>query len=800
MRGRFFSHAFALLLSAAVLLPAQGHVASDLAHEVLGASLDPARCYHVRDVAIHEADATFYLTDGYLIFGHPVNGQPVSAVFTTETEGGNAEVVMLPPDRAERRTLAAFTGSPNLDEHFTQAVFFFTDHAARALEGEIAKSPTAERIQTQGLLMADRWNLTVTGLMTSFASRIVLDLMTKGPGGEGFFQAAIRGRTLGDFDVVHDARATEQIAVGRVNMHSGQPGWDTWMRFTDTAARCAAPPAPEEQILHYRIDASLDASLAMRCVTTLHIRAERDSQYVIPLDMAGEMRVLSAKVDGVAAEVYQRESMRGGLIQNSGNELFLVVPPQPLTPGTEHDIEIVHEGKVVRETPDHVYFVSARGTWYPGRAFQFASYDAVFHYPENLQLVSAGLVKENFVENGIRTTHRVAEGKLRLLGFNLGRYTVRSSEKNGMTLDMCASPEFDAALRPGDIQALIPPPPSPVNVIRLPRLASAPTPPEASPLDRAEAMAADLQAALAFFRARFGEPPLNRVAVSPIPGRFGQGFAGMIYLPTQMYRNAADLPVRPGSPVDEEFLWQILPIHEAAHQWWGSVVTADSYHHEWLMESLANYSALMFLESRMGPKALERGLDLYRAELVVKAPDGGTAESQGPVVEGRRLESASPRAANAVLYGKGTWIIHMLRRRLGDAAFLKMLAELRRRYEWKTVTTEDFRLLCAEFLPPGASDPKLVDFFDQWVYDTGMPTLKLTWSIAAGGKKLTGSVSQKDVPPGFSVMAPVEIRAGAGKPVIKMVRTGDEPAKFSVDVPGPGAKAVLDPGWAILKR
>jgi aminopeptidase N len=217
------------------------------------------------------------------------------------------------------------------------------------------------------------------------------------------------------------------------------------------------------------------------------------------------------------------------------------------------------------------------------------------------------------------------------------------------------------------------------------------------------------------------------------------------------------------------------------------------------MESLANYSALMFLESRMGPHAIERALNYYHDLLLLKGADGTIAEERGPVVEGRRLESAdAPIAADAVLYGKGTWIIHMLRRRLGDAAFVKMLAEARRRYEFKTMTTEEFRELCSEFLPKGSADPKLVEFFDQWVYDTGMPTLKLTYSVS--GRRLSGTITQSDAPDDFTVLVPVEIRVGNGKPIVRQVRTSNGSVKFTADVAGPGAKATLDPGMSVLRR
>jgi aminopeptidase N len=250
------------------------------------------------------------------------------------------------------------------------------------------------------------------------------------------------------------------------------------------------------------------------------------------------------------------------------------------------------------------------------------------------------------------------------------------------------------------------------------------------------------------------------------------------------------------------FYSSLMRAHEAAHQWWGNIVTANGYHHEWLTEAVSNYSALLFLENRNGTKFIDRILDEYRRELLVKGPDGETIESAGPVVQGRRLaDSNSPDAWNAIAYGKGTWIIHMLRRHLGDAAFTKMLAELRRRYEWKTIDTEQFRLLCAEFMPKDASDPKLETFFDQWVYGTGVPALKLVYSVKGkpGALKLTGTLTQSEVPDDFSVSVPIEIQTGKGK-VIREVRTSSDPVSFTVPVTLANAKAVLDPGSSVLRR
>jgi aminopeptidase N len=48
-----------------------------------------------------------------------------------------------------------------------------------------------------------------------------------------------------------------------------------------------------------------------------------------------------------------------------------------------------------------------------------------------------------------------------------------------------------------------------------------------------------------------------------------------------------------GGESQEVFFQDVLQAHETAHQWWGNRVTAASYRDYWLMEALANYSALL---------------------------------------------------------------------------------------------------------------------------------------------------------------------------------------------------------------
>ena len=47
-------------------------------------------------------------------------------------------------------------------------------------------------------------------------------------------------------------------------------------------------------------------------------------------------------------------------------------------------------------------------------------------------------------------------------------------------------------------------------------------------------MATDVSAAFRYYSGLFGPPPLKTLTVSPIPGTFGQGFPGLLYLSTTL--------------------------------------------------------------------------------------------------------------------------------------------------------------------------------------------------------------------------------------------------------------------------
>lgn len=786
-------------------LAAQTRVA-DLAQRMLNAGLDPDECYQVRDLRLAREDLRMYLTEGYLVFGKPVDGVRMSAVFTGEVEGGDAELLLLPPRRSERLSLANSAQTPNLDEHFKSGVLVFSDDTYAEIMKQLQDSGTLKKSPERGALLAQAWDPIVRNFVGSFQIRLVRDLLSGNRAAAGIFYAGLSGTALGNFDAIYDPRSPEQITVGKVLLRDEQPHFDIWTRFQARGFRTGrrTMPAPDVILSDYRIEAALDTDLRLNVTTRAAITPAADGTRVLAFDISPNMKVTQAIVDGVEAEVFQPESLRASLIRSDLNQTFLVLPARQLEPGHEYQIEFRHAGEVISNAGNNVYFVGSRGSWYPHRAGQFARYDLTFRYPIELDLVASGRVVDEKADGPMRMTHRRTDAPVRVVGFNLGRYEREAVNRSGYTIEVYANREVETALVPKaqpQVRPMVP---------QLPRnqrwtvdLQPFPIDPaKPRPAARLEQLALDIADGLEFMASRFGPPILKFLTVSPIPGRFGQGFPGLIYLSTLTYLEPRDRPQSARGDEETMFFSQILQAHETAHQWWGNVVTSSGDEDDWVMEALANYSALMYLEKRNGARAVDSVLSVCRSRLLAK--DGErTVESKGPIVWGfRLLYSGSPDAWRAITYDKGSWIVHMLRRRMGDERFLAMLAQLRKRYQFRTVDTEQFRRLAAEFLPPKSPDPQLENFFDQYIQGTGIPTLKLSYAVKgkAPNVRLSGTITQSDVDEDFTTMAPVEIQIARGRPIVQWVRTSSEPATFSVALKQAPSKVTLDPAYSVLRR
>ena len=784
-------------------LPAAGGTAADLARAIRENSFDRAECYRVRDLRLVKEDLKIYLTDGHLIFSKPVAGKRIAAVFTADVDGGDAEVILMPPSRAERSSLARFIDSPNLDEHFRAALFLFTGDDYQALKAQFDQSPANQPAPEIAPLLDEQWTPTLRNLAASYQTRLVLDLLGGPAHPPGLFAALLTGVRYQNFDVIFDPASPEQISAGQIVTRENRLYFDTWASFPDRSSRLKpVPPRIDLDLSDFRVEAQIEPDLSMTAVTRVKVTPKVDGMISATFDISPAMTVSDVTVDGKPAEVLQRDSLRLNLTRG-GNNLFLVVPSEPLRAGRQYEFVFHEAGRVIYSAGDNVFYVSARGNWYPTHGSQFANFDLKFRYPRDLELVTPGDVVSDRTEGDWRTTERRTPAPIRMAGFNLGDYEHARVERGGLVVDVCANRALEKALQPKpQLPPMIPGPTA--RTRHIDPLSEAPlNPPPPDPMERLQALATEVSAAMDFMKSTFGPPALPHLTVSPIPGTFGQGFPGLIYLSTLAYLKHVPRSAFNPTESQELFYEDVLQAHETAHQWWGNRVTAATYRDYWLMEALANYSALLYLEKSRGERSTDLMLDSYRTGLLEKSQAGQTVESTGPIVLGPRLEnSLEPRAWRVITYGKGSWILQMLRRRLGDARFVAMLAEVMKRYDHKELSTEQFRETAAAFLPPKSDDPKLETFFDQWVYGTGIPAMKLSYSIKgkAPALRLVGTLTQSEVDPDFTAYVPVEIQVSRGRTITEWVRSGSDPVTFTVALKQAPVKVTLDPHHGLLRR
>ena len=777
--------------------------------EIKSIELDPERCYRVRDVFLEREDVKLYFTDGHLIFAKPVLGRTIAALFVATEQTDVGEILVIPPTPAERQSLTRFLDETILNEKFRNAMMFFTDDTPEALEQAIRKSPVHRLDGETGARIAPRWSTVLRNLVEGSASRVLLDLYS-GQGTEfGFFVAAIRGGEHGRFDVVVDSTIPEQVVAGQLVRSGGRSYYEIWSRFESRSFRAGrrASWSPPARLEGYRIDARLATDLHMQVRVEASLELDDPRARAIGFEISDKLEVTAVRIGGEPVEFLQQRQPAPGGRRGPDNALIVVILPNPALPAGSHSIEFEYRGKVVSDDGSGVYFVGNRTNWYPRIGHDKTRYEMSFRYPRHLDLVATGELVEERFEEGMRISRFDSGSPIPIAGFNLGQYVSTSREVDGFRVEVRATRAVEQRLQPSRSHVVIPPraPPGRRRGREEPPVLVLPAPPPVNPAQGIERVANDSAAAFRFFRDRFGDPATRTTVISPVPGDFGQGFPGLVYASTLSYFERGDRLLRDLPPARQRFYADLLRPHEIAHQWWGNVVNSMLDRDAWIMEALATYSSVLWLEERDGVEDRNLALAEFRDNLLRKSGDA-TVESAGPVVLGRRLRTSKlPEAYRVIVYEKGAWIMHMLRGILGDEGFFTMLRKLCETYKSEPVTTERFRDLAREFVPASFHDSDLGDFFDQWVHGTGIPRLSVKWeqSSRGGRHRFKLRLRQSGVPDYFRVGVPIEVHTLPGRSLVKTVMSengSDEPG-FSVVLRNPASRVVIDPGgWLLADR
>ena len=524
--------------------------------------------------------------------------------------------------------------------------------------------------------------------------------------------------------------------------------------------------------------------------------------------------------DGQALDFFQNDAVSRNQLAEHGYDMMLVFLPEQARAGETYRLRVTYRGNVISDAGNGIYFVGDRGSWYPhiGAMGQFATYDTTFRWPRKLQLVATGQKIEEHEEGDVRVGRWKSEGRTAIAGFNLGQYKFENMETaDGIKIQVAAGASLeDSILERLHSQSIVGPNVTtqvhPDRHMRAPVIFSqaAPTP-VAGALKEVGQEIAD---AIRFEQRWMGPFPYRQLVVSQVPGNVGQGFPGLLYLPSLSFLPFADQQLAGMTDKSQESLNAIVPYHEVAHQWWGNVVGWDNYRDQWLTEGLANYIALLGADAEK-PSAhlLEHWLDLYRKDLTVIPPGQKTApDDAGPLVHGYRLNSSrDPGAYRKVIYGKATWVFHMLRMMLQDPAsknpderFMNLLQGLLESNRYRALTTEEFQTAVERIMTPAMAveGGRSMDwFFEQYVRSTGVPAYEVEYSVrpVAKGFRVRGKLIQKNVPDDFVLRVPIYGQGQTGKPVfLGYVVTSGEETLFQFVAAASPKKLLVDPQMTLL--
>jgi aminopeptidase N len=224
--------------------------------------------------------------------------------------------------------------------------------------------------------------------------------------------------------------------------------------------------------------------------------------------------------------------------------------------------------------------------------------------------------------------------------------------------------------------------------------------------------------------------------------------------------------------------------HEIVHQWFGDMATEKSFPHLWLSEGFATYLTHIYIESKYGTDSLNHEMRNDRDNII-----GFAKDSNKPVVD-----STSPLMSllNANSYQKGGWVLHMLRRELGDTVFHQIIRNYYAAYAGRNADTRDFEKICEE-----TSGKNLQTFFQQWLYTPGLPKLDVQWKYDEKTKNIAITVTQLQGNL-FEFPLEIQLQGSSGKSQWETLSVNKKTQQFTFAAKEKIEKAYLDTKTSLL--
>jgi aminopeptidase N len=235
--------------------------------------------------------------------------------------------------------------------------------------------------------------------------------------------------------------------------------------------------------------------------------------------------------------------------------------------------------------------------------------------------------------------------------------------------------------------------------------------------------------------------------------------------------------------------------HEVMHQWFGDLVTCETWGEIWLNEGAGTWGEALWYETW-------GGYPEYISMMRAKRNDylRINANQLQPPIFGIPIENIFNYATT---YAKASWVYHMLRTMLGDDIVYPVLRTYLNTYAYGNANTEDFKNIFKKEAPNPAIDYDV--FFDQWLNKRGHPILRFSTLREhinpQQGTYIHFIVNQiqqgNNVPSAFQF--PLSIRfIGMSDTVMYRGIVRDAQHEGFVQLKSPLVKAIIDPNSDVL--
>ena len=228
-----------------------------------------------------------------------------------------------------------------------------------------------------------------------------------------------------------------------------------------------------------------------------------------------------------------------------------------------------------------------------------------------------------------------------------------------------------------------------------------------------------------------------------------------------------------------------LIAHEIAHQWFGNSASEANWHHIWLSEGFATYFTNLYMEQKYGRDRFLEMVNQQR-DRVIRFSKAQRVPVVNTVIEDYM------KLLNANSYQKGGWVLHMLRKEVGDEIFWQAIKKYYHQFKLSNALTDDLREVFER-----TSGKDLKQFFHQWIFQAGQPELSLNWSFSNG--KLDVDLIQNQ-PERFVFNLEVDLVYADGSKDRMVIPIDRKQQKWTPQVSRKPVKIVLDPdSWLLFE-